>query len=140
MAQGATATAQSDLGFAAMNRMPQVPQADPATIHIGAYDLPYVGPVLAVTLQGRWFYKESPEQVNAPGSYLFEPASSIHTLTIPEDQDGPTIAWFAVYGPNVNLDPDGKVDTIMDAGTLLDIYRAECRAHGYACDKVVVIG
>jgi quercetin dioxygenase-like cupin family protein len=179
MAQATAATAaRPDLGFSAMTRMPQVPQADPATVHIGADDLPYVdfgggvelqvlqidlnqglwvvrarfqpgtvvqphyhtGPVLAVTLQGRWFYKESPEQVNSPGSYLFEPASSIHTLTIPEDQDGPTIAWFAVYGPNVNLDADGKVDTIMDAGTLLEIYRAECRASGRACDGVIVVG
>ena len=36
----------------------------------------HTGLVFAVTLQGSWHYRESPEAVNRPGSYLFEPAGS----------------------------------------------------------------
>src|SRR4029450_4562077 len=42
------------------------------------------GTVYAFTLSGRWHYVESPE-VNTAGSYLFEPAGSVHTLTVPAD-------------------------------------------------------
>jgi quercetin dioxygenase-like cupin family protein len=45
----------------------------------------HTGLVFAVTLQGSWHYLESPEAVNRPGSYLFEPAGSRHTLVTPAD-------------------------------------------------------
>ena len=98
------------------------------------------GQVFAVTLQGRWFYKESPEAVNAPGSYLFEPAGSRHTLMIPEDQDGPTIVWFAIYGCNVQLDEQGELDMIVDAQTMLNGYRMLCDMQGSSSAKTIVIG
>lgn len=86
----------------------------------------HAGPVFAVTLEGQWFYRKSPAQMNSRGSYLFEPPGSIHTLTVPADQQGKTLAWFAIYGPNINLAADGKVETILDAATMLGIYRALC--------------
>ncbi len=55
----------------------------------------HTGSVFAVTLKGRWFYKEYPSYVNAPGSYLYEPAGSVHTLMTPKDQEGITDVWFA---------------------------------------------
>ncbi|WP_063994439.1 2,4'-dihydroxyacetophenone dioxygenase family protein [Bradyrhizobium sp.] len=76
------------------------------------------GMVLAVTERGRWYYLESPEQVNTPGSYLFEPAGSVHTLQAAHDTDGPTVSWFAIWGANVNVDKDRKVTAVIDAYTI----------------------
>ena len=100
----------------------------------------HTGLVYAVTLQGRWWYEESPEAINAPGSYLFEPAASRHTLVTPKDQTGDTIAWFAIYGDNINLDDKGQVASIMDARTALEIYRGYCEALGLDISKLIVHG
>ena len=45
----------------------------------------HTGEVFAFTHSGSWKYVEYPE-VNTAGSYLFEPAGSVHTLTVPDDQ------------------------------------------------------
>jgi quercetin dioxygenase-like cupin family protein len=100
----------------------------------------HTGLVFAVTLQGSWFYLESPEAVNAPGSYLFEPAGSRHTLVTPKDQTGDTVTWFAIYGANINLDAGGKVTSILDAKSVLDLYRGYCEALGLDASKLIVHG
>ncbi len=100
----------------------------------------HTGMVYAVTLQGCWYYAESPDAVCAPGSYLFEPAASVHTLMTPADQDGDTIVWFAVQGANVNLDGDGNVVSVVDARNALDLYRGYCDALGREYSKLIVIG
>jgi quercetin dioxygenase-like cupin family protein len=99
----------------------------------------HTGCVFAVTLRGEWYYKEYPESVNRAGSYLFEPAGSVHTLVVPE-QDGVTEAWFAIWGANVLLDDAGSPTAIVDAQRALDVYRAFCRAQGTAYDRLLVIG
>ena len=63
----------------------------------------HTGPVYALTLAGSWGYEEYPEYLNRPGSYLYEPAHSVHTLVVPEDNDGETDVWFAIHGANVNV-------------------------------------
>jgi 2,4'-dihydroxyacetophenone dioxygenase len=100
----------------------------------------HTGPVFAVTTKGAWRYLEYPQYVNRPGSYLFEPAGSVHTLDVPADQDGETEAWFAVFGANVNLAPDGQVALVIDAARVLDTYRALCAMTGRSADKVLVFG
>jgi quercetin dioxygenase-like cupin family protein len=100
----------------------------------------HTGHVLAVTLQGAWYYAESPQAVNRPGSYLFEPAGSRHTLCTPPDQDGNTIAWFAIWGANLNLDADGDVVSVLDAAAVLDLYRGYCEAAGLDGSKLIVQG
>lgn len=100
----------------------------------------HTGLVFAVTLKGAWYYEETPEHVNRPGSYLFEPAGSRHTLVTPPDQDGETIAWFAIYGANLNLDENGAVTSIVDARTALELYRGYCDAMGLDCSKLIVTG
>lgn len=100
----------------------------------------HTGPVFAVTVSGSWYYKEYPDYVNRAGSYLFEPAHSVHTLTVPEDNDGDTEVWFAIYGCNVNIDDDGQVLGIVDAKGVLEVYRAMCEATGADSSKVIVIG
>ena len=100
----------------------------------------HTGPVFAVTLEGSWHYKEYPEYVNRKGSYLFEPAHSVHTLTVPEANEGETDVWFAVHGVNVNVDDEGNATGIVDAPGLLTVYRALCDAQGMSHEKVIVFG
>jgi quercetin dioxygenase-like cupin family protein len=100
----------------------------------------HTGQVYAVTIQGRWFYAETPDAVNSPGSYLFEPAGSVHTLCTPADQEEDTIAWFAVHGANVNIDDEGKVLSILDARAVHELYTGYCDALGLDRSKLIVIG
>ena len=53
----------------------------------------HTGEVFAFTLQGSWKYLEYPD-VNVAGSYLFEPAGSIHTLDVPDTNKEVTDVWF----------------------------------------------
>jgi 2,4'-dihydroxyacetophenone dioxygenase len=100
----------------------------------------HTGSVFAVTLSGEWFYKEYPDKVNRAGSYLYEPAHSLHTLTVAEDATEDAVVWFAVYGSNINLDDDNNVTGMVDAKGLLALYRALCEVDGKNCDKVIVFG
>lgn len=96
----------------------------------------HTGEVFAFTLAGSWKYLEYPE-VNTAGSYLYEPAGSIHTLTVPEDNHDLTDVWFAIYGANLNLDADGNVETVIDAGLVRDTYFALCEAEGHGRPNVI---
>jgi len=101
----------------------------------------HTGQVYAFTQRGSWHYLESPESVNRAGSYLYEPAGSVHTLHVPADNEGDTDVWFVIHGANLNLKPDGEVESVVDAGTVLSGYRALCRSqHGIGDPAVVVTG
>src|SRR5580658_3468446 len=101
----------------------------------------HTGHVLAFTQRGSWFYKEYPDVVNTAGSYLYEPAGSVHTLHVPATNDGVTDVWFAIHGANLNLDADGNVELVIDAHGILPFYRAMCaEQHGMTDPPVVVIG
>ena len=96
----------------------------------------HTGQVFAVTLAGAWKYEEYPEIMTA-GSYLYEPAHSIHTLTVPETNDEVTDVWFAIYGANLNLDADGNVESVWDAEFIRDGYFALCEAAGHPRPDVI---
>ena len=97
----------------------------------------HTGEVFAFTLAGSWKYVEYPE-VNTAGSYLYEPAGSIHTLTVPEANAGLTDVWFAIYGANLNFGPDGTtIESVVDAGFIRDAYFALCEAEGKPRPSVV---
>ena len=97
----------------------------------------HTGPVYAFTLSGSWKYREYPE-VNTAGSYLFEPAGSTHTLTVPESNTEETDVWFAVFGANLNLDADGNVESIYDAEFIKDTYYLMCEAEGHPRPDIVL--
>jgi 2,4'-dihydroxyacetophenone dioxygenase len=99
----------------------------------------HTGHVYAFTQTGRWHYIESPEAVNTAGSYLYEPAGSIHTLHVPEDNDGITDVWFAIHGANLNLDAAGNVELVIDAHSILPVYQAFCAAQFDMPDPPVVV-
>ncbi|MCU0267953.1 MAG: 2,4'-dihydroxyacetophenone dioxygenase family protein [Acidimicrobiales bacterium] len=97
----------------------------------------HTGTVYAFTLSGRWKYEEYPD-VNTAGSYLFEPAGSIHTLTVPADNTEVTDVFFAINGANLNLDADGNVELVIDAGLIRDTYFALCEAQGLPRPDVIL--
>jgi 2,4'-dihydroxyacetophenone dioxygenase len=96
----------------------------------------HTGEVFGFTLTGSWKYLEYPE-VNIPGSYLYEPAGSIHTLHVPDTNTEVTDVWFAIRGANLNLDDEGKVESVLDAGAVLSIYKAVCEESGLALPDVI---
>ena len=100
----------------------------------------HTGPVFAVTRSGAWCYSEYPQYMNVAGSYLYEPAHSVHTLTVPADNTEPTDVWFAIHGANVNIDSEGQVTGVVDAQTILAAYRWRCEAVGADSSGVLVIG
>src|SRR2546422_4097904 len=94
----------------------------------------HTGPVWAYTVSGAWKYKEY-GYVNRAGSFLYEPAGSVHTLQCIEDD---TLVWFQVYGANLNLDADGNVESITDAAAILEAYYMLCEAEGLPRPNVQV--
>ena len=97
----------------------------------------HTGPVWGYTNSGAWKYKEY-DYVNRAGSFLYEPAGSIHTLMVPPDTVGMTDVWFQIYGANLNLDPDGNIDLVTDASTVLRSYMNRCEQQGLPRPNVVV--
>ena len=82
----------------------------------------HTGPVWGYTVSGAWKYLES-DFINTAGSFLYEPAGSVHTLTCLEDD---TQVWFHMYGVNLNLGADGKVEDIVDGANTLALYLKLC--------------
>jgi 2,4'-dihydroxyacetophenone dioxygenase len=96
----------------------------------------HTGEVFAFTLAGRWKYLEYPE-VNTAGSYLYEPAGSVHTLTVPADNEEVTDVWFAIRGANLNLDEAGNVTAVIDAALMRDVYLGACEGQGLGRPSVI---
>ncbi|WP_433189296.1 2,4'-dihydroxyacetophenone dioxygenase family protein [Actinoallomurus sp. CA-150999] len=90
----------------------------------------HTGPVHGFTLKGEWFYKEYPDQPQTEGSYLYEPASSVHTFAVPETATEPTIVLFIVYGANVAFTDEGKFHSVLDAVTVMKLTEQAALAQG----------
>ena len=97
----------------------------------------HTGPVFAYTESGAWRYLES-DFVNTAGSYLYEPAGSVHTLVVPDDNTEPTDVFFAIHGANLNLDAEGNVESVYDASSILQAYMFLCEAQGLPRPPVVL--
>ena len=94
----------------------------------------HTGPVWGYTRSGAWKYKEY-DYVNRAGSFLYEPAGSIHTLQCLEDT---TQVWFHMYGANINLDENEEVSSILDGQVLLGSYLAMAEEQGLPLPGVLV--
>jgi 2,4'-dihydroxyacetophenone dioxygenase len=90
----------------------------------------HTGPVHGYTLQGKWIYREYPDQPQTAGSYLYEPASSVHTLYVPETNTEDTIVLFIVYGANVSFTDDGQFHSVLDAITVQKLTERCAQAQG----------
>jgi len=96
----------------------------------------HTGEIFAFTSAGSWKYLEYPE-INKAGSYLYEPAGSVHTLHFPETNTGVTDISFVLHGANLNLDSEGNVESVLDATAALAVYRAACREQGIPDPNVI---
>src|SRR3954463_6064037 len=94
----------------------------------------HTGPVFGYTTSGAWKYREY-DYVNRAGSFLYEPAGSVHTLEVIEDN---TQVWFHMYGANLNLDADGKVESVTDGANALEAYYMLIEAQGLPRPDVLV--
>jgi 2,4'-dihydroxyacetophenone dioxygenase len=96
----------------------------------------HTGEVFAFTVAGSWRYLEYPE-INVAGSFLYEPAGSVHTLHFPETNTETTDVWFVLHGANLNLDAEGNVESVLDASAALAVYRDACRNAGLPAPNVI---
>ncbi len=94
----------------------------------------HTGPVWGYTVSGAWKYKEY-DYVNRAGSFLYEPAGSIHTLQCVEDN---TRVWFHMYGANLNLDANDNVESVTDGAGALAAYYMLIEAQGLPRPNVLV--
>lgn len=94
----------------------------------------HTGPVYAYTTSGAWRYKEY-GYVNRAGSFLYEPAGSVHTLRCIADD---THVWFQIYGANLNLDANDHVESVIDGALTLAAYYALCEAQSLPRPNVLV--
>lgn len=94
----------------------------------------HTGPVWGYTTSGAWKYKEY-DYVNRAGSFLYEPAGSVHTLQCVEDD---TRVWFHMTGCNLNLDADGNVESVTDGALTLMGYFAMAEAQGFGRPPVLL--
>ena len=99
----------------------------------------HTGPVDGYTVAGRWHYLEY-DFYSTAGSYIREPAGSVHTLDVPEDNDGVTEILFIMEGVNLNLAADGSVESVTDGSGTLAAYEALCEAQGFASPTGVLLG
>lgn len=95
----------------------------------------HTGPVYAYTTSGAWRYREY-DDINRAGSFLYEPANSVHTLEVLEDE---THVWFQIYGSNLNLDADGQVESVSDGPHTLEVYRTLCAQAGLPDPDVLMV-
>lgn len=83
----------------------------------------HTGEVHAITLAGSWSYLEYAESPpNVPGSYLFEPPGTTHTLKIADENPSSTDIIFIIYGAMLHLDEGGNVVAITDAQSVIEQY------------------
>lgn len=82
----------------------------------------HLGEVHGYTLAGRWRYEEY-DWVAGPGDYIYEPAGSIHTLVVPEDNPGPTVVFFTVAQGLELFDPEGHMFMVQDGAGMELLYR-----------------
>lgn len=79
----------------------------------------HTGTVHFFTTKGLWNYVEHPKDPQTAGSYLYEPAGSIHTFSVPDDAKEAAEGFMVVYGANINFDGDAFLN-IRDAGAIED--------------------
>src|SRR3954464_6181471 len=96
----------------------------------------HTGEIFAFTFAGSWRYLEYPE-INTAGSYLYEPAGSVHTLHFPETNTEVADVSFVLHGANLNLDSEGNVESVLDASAALAVYCTGCRDAGLPPPNVI---
>ena len=100
----------------------------------------HTGEIFAFTNSGSWYYLEYPQDINVAGSYLYEPAGSIHTLHVPASNTEDTEVCFVMNGANLNLNDEDEVESVLDAGAMLEVYQSMCEAQGDGSPGILGVG
>ncbi|MCT0224761.1 hypothetical protein [Synechococcus sp. CS-1328] len=95
----------------------------------------HTGSVWGNTFSESWMDLES-EFMNWAGSFRFEPASSVHTLQILENDT--RVRWH-IHGSNLNLDAEGGIASIVFAKARLDTNWQLCEEQGHGRPPVMVL-
>lgn len=90
----------------------------------------HTGGVHGYTLKGSWIYTEYPDQVQTAGSYLYEPASSMHTFYVPDTNRDDTVVLFIVNGANIGFTDEGQFHSVLDAITIQKLTEQWAEANG----------
>lgn len=91
----------------------------------------HTGPVHGFTHAGSWYYQEyGAESLNVAGSYIFEPAGSVHTLEAPATNTEITDTTFVIYGALIMTDSDGAFAGTIDPASTLDLYYSTLEKQG----------
>jgi quercetin dioxygenase-like cupin family protein len=90
----------------------------------------HTGAAQVWTIQGRWLYREYPDQPQTAGSYLYEPGGSVHTFYCPEDNTEDTIALAWIEGAQVSFNEDGTFHSVFDAVAVKYLADAAAAAQG----------
>jgi quercetin dioxygenase-like cupin family protein len=93
----------------------------------------HTGSVHAYTLAGRWHYLDY-DWVAGPGTYVFEPPGTNHTLEVLED----TRALFVTQGAFIYVDEHDTVTSFSDAGTMLEECRRALAAEGRSLPECIL--
>ncbi|WP_235739113.1 2,4'-dihydroxyacetophenone dioxygenase family protein [Nocardioides alcanivorans] len=81
----------------------------------------HTGAVHGYTTKGSWHYREyGEESLNTPGSYIYEPAGSTHTLVSSTTEE--TEALFIIHGAFLNYDAEGNYVGHFDAAVTRKLY------------------
>ncbi|MFG2953601.1 2,4'-dihydroxyacetophenone dioxygenase family protein [Streptomyces sp. NPDC048291] len=100
----------------------------------------HTGGVHGYTLKGEWIYKEYPDQPQTAGSYLYEPASSVHTFAVPGTTTEDTVVLFIINGANVGFTEDGQFHSVLDAVTVQALVKQCAQAQGLGTVKYLTGG
>lgn len=87
----------------------------------------HLGPVSGYTFQGTWRYLEY-DWVAGPGSFIYEPPGSVHTLVVEGDE--PAVIIFEITGGLVLFDENDNVVGFEDADSARERYRMALEATG----------
>jgi 2,4'-dihydroxyacetophenone dioxygenase len=90
----------------------------------------HTGPAQVWTIQGRWLYREYPDQPQTAGSYLYEPGGSVHTFYCPEDNTEDTVALAWIEGAQVSFNDDGTFHSLNDAVLIQHLVETVSAARG----------
>ena len=90
----------------------------------------HTGPAQVWTIQGRWLYREYPDQPQTAGSYLYEPGGSVHTFYCPEDNTEDTVALAWIEGAQVSFNDDGTFHSLNDAVLIQHLVETLSAARG----------
>ena len=98
----------------------------------------HTGPAEVYTIQGRWLYKEYPDQPQTAGSYIYEPAGTApHTLCAPADNTEDTIIFARVTGALANFNPDGSFHSLLDAAAIRMLIDGACAQQGLEAPRYI---